>query len=667
MKFNYDIVLCSVPKMDLLAPYVGPALLKALAQKNGFRAKCVDLNIELFRTVGSSYRGLWTEDSRAFYSPFFFKYETELFPNFIENWATKIVDLNSRYVGISCITYMDRLFGEMLLQKIKALNPNQLIVIGGTDVASRYADWFARGLIDFFIFGDAEPHILKLLKSDQNRGRIVDDAASEINLAKMPYPDYSDFPLSEYWTHSLAEELSKPVTSKLSAAYITASRGCVRSCSFCDIKHYWQKFNFRSGKATANEMIHQLQTLGINYFYFTDSLINGNRSELVTMANSLKEFNKSGPSTIQWRAQYIVRSMPSKLVQQEIQLLADAGCDLLIVGIESGSERLRGLMGKHFSNDDVLELARACNQYRVRLGLLFLIGYPDESVEDLNLSIKLVNEIREIGTALSYVSIGHTLHMLWDTPLLSATIENEVTLDFFGSWRSPGSTLSVRLERLKFFKNSMLELGQRIRDPRSDSLELELQSNESLNERINEPATRIFEKVWTQKMAASCSQHGKSENESDAQRSARLDRHILLEMILVRELRRRSINWARIPELECDVQEIDSAIESKVGGLNKLVLSVQSQLHGMKDSTVFKLLFYLRSPGAHRFFRSSNLMTDSVRRIYSLLDNAINEYRSAQLIDCYESNFGSWAKRALDTDEIESGIRLDNEMCNLKS
>lgn len=665
MSFEYDIVLCSVPKMDLLAPYVGPALLKSLAEQNGFRAKCIDLNVELFRTVGNSYRGMWTENSMAFYAPYFFKYEEALFPNFIEDWARRIVELNAKYIGISCITYMDRLFGELLIQKIKSINPKQLIVIGGTDTASRYSDWFTRGLIDYFILGDSEPHLLKLLKSNHQPGQIVNEEFDQIDLTNLPYPDYSDFPMSAYWTESLTEDAPHRGRD-LSAAYITASRGCVRNCSFCDINHYWQKFNFRSGKTTADEMVHQYSKLGINYFYFTDSLINGNQSELAAMANSLKEFNSNSESSIRWRAQYIVRSMSKEAVHQEIKLLAESGCDLLIVGIESGSEHLRKLMGKHFSNDDILELTRACHQFNVKLGLLFLIGHPDERAEDLDMNIKLITQVREIGPVLSYVSIGHTLHILWDTPILSTAIESGITLDFFGSWHSPRSNLNLRVQRLKAFKNTLIEMGQRIRDPRSDYLESELKSNQSLNDRINEPATSFFEKTWTQKFANSCNITSKRTKEPPQQRAARLERQVLLEMTLLQVLRDRKINWSGIPEMESDLSGIESAINSTLDGAEALQY-VQMQLIEVKDSSVFKLLFYLRSPGAHRFFRGSHIQSGPVSRIYSLLDSALNEYRSIQLIECYEKNFGSWRTTPLETREIEVGIRIENELGRLNS
>ncbi len=49
-----DCLLLMVPKLVVDAPTVGPPLLKAYLQQNGFTAKVIDYNIALFNNVNDS-------------------------------------------------------------------------------------------------------------------------------------------------------------------------------------------------------------------------------------------------------------------------------------------------------------------------------------------------------------------------------------------------------------------------------------------------------------------------------------------------------------------------------------------------------------------------------------------------------------------------------------
>jgi hypothetical protein len=43
-----DIVFCIVPKLEPESPTVGPAVLKQICENNGYTARVLDLNIDLF-------------------------------------------------------------------------------------------------------------------------------------------------------------------------------------------------------------------------------------------------------------------------------------------------------------------------------------------------------------------------------------------------------------------------------------------------------------------------------------------------------------------------------------------------------------------------------------------------------------------------------------------
>ena len=99
-------------------------------------------------------------------------------------------------------------------------------------------------------------------------------------------PDYSDYEIDQYmW------DKSGPMIP------ITGSKGCVRNCDFCDVRFQFGKYQFRTGKDIAKEMISLSQKHGYRKFQFTDSLVNGSlkvmkdlSSNKVIGLNEIKEY-----------------------------------------------------------------------------------------------------------------------------------------------------------------------------------------------------------------------------------------------------------------------------------------------------------------------------------------------------------------------------------------
>ena len=123
-------------------------------------------------------------------------------------------------------------------------------------------------LANHYLAGEGELSLLNFLKGNTYKNKELE------NLDDFPYPNYSDTDFEQY-------------ESKFPSVYITASRGCVRNCSFCDIHSAWNKYKFRSGKNVADEIISHHKNHNCIDYAFTDSLINGNLKMFEEMMSSL--------------------------------------------------------------------------------------------------------------------------------------------------------------------------------------------------------------------------------------------------------------------------------------------------------------------------------------------------------------------------------------------
>lgn len=206
--------------------------------------------------------------------------------------------------------------------------------------------------------------------------------------------NYSDYDLSKY------------VFYNQSTVQITGSRGCVRKCTFCDINQKWPKFRWRSGKSIANEIIKIHKETKVSNFFFTDSLINGNMKSFIEMCEILSDYRKNYAPDLTWGGQFIVRRIKS-LPSNYFYLLAESGAYNLTIGVETGSDRIREHLKKGFTNEDLDYHMEQFNNLGITCGFLMLIGYPTETEEDFEDTLKMLKKYQ--GYAANGIILGITL------------------------------------------------------------------------------------------------------------------------------------------------------------------------------------------------------------------------------------------------------------------
>jgi radical SAM superfamily enzyme YgiQ (UPF0313 family) len=436
---NLDILLCSIPPIELYLPPAAPAILKGYLDTQGFTSKCVDLNLRMHNLKPDSYSKLVT----------YFSNENSLLNDAIVNdhadvindWVEVINQHNIRWLGISIFTNYNI---RATLDLCKNLtNRNFKIVVGGMGVNKELADHMLNmGYIDAYINGEGEHALRELLKGNTDYPGINSPGVQITNLDELGFANYDDYFLDQY-----SGFYNEPVVQ------ITGSRGCVRNCTFCDINDFWPKFKFRSGKHIATEMIKTYEEKNIRNFYFTDSLINGSMSAYMNMCETLAEYNYVHNASIRWGGQYIVRNS-KELPKDYYKLTAESGAFNLALGVESGSDSVRNHMRKKFSNFDLDLTLENFAKHRITCSYLILIGYPTETEEDFYDTLRLFKRHQKYvaqGIILG-VSLGATMEALSGSPVYK-TFQNDISLknkSFPATWilkSNPELNYNVRIKR----------------------------------------------------------------------------------------------------------------------------------------------------------------------------------------------------------------------------
>ncbi len=283
---------------------------------------------------------------------------------------------------------------KKLAKVIKKTNPETKIIFGGphTDLSyllrkqtiDRPLDVIFKECpeVDFCVFGEGEETLLEILNDlpkEEIKGLIYRDNAEiqynperelEKDLNNLPFPDIKE------------SEINKDVKW----AYIEASRGCKYRCKFCIEPQKWgYDYRTKSPSRIIKE-IEYWQKKGINHFRFTDSSLTSYPQLRELFAEII-----SRKLDIKWsgfaRISEIIKN------QELVKEMKLAGCETLLIGFESGEQKILNKMRKGFDLTEAELVVRLLKENGIKTRGSWILGYPGESREMLKETIAFAKNL----------------------------------------------------------------------------------------------------------------------------------------------------------------------------------------------------------------------------------------------------------------------------------
>lgn len=404
-----QVALIQCPGWGRECPPYALACLAAYVRREGFSARCFDLNNDFYR-AGAELRRMW--EDKDYYS--FWESEASVRRLLDENasladsFVERILASGARVAGFSTHTTSFRVSLEVA-RRLKREDPSILVIFGGPQCSRAQAGrpFAEEPCVDAVVVGEGELVLAEILRRVsagrplepmpgllmRHQGRVVDGGDREpiADLDSLPPPDYSDFD----------DAIRGGLYADPERLEIFDSRGCVRTCHFCSEWQYWRKFRAMSGERMfAEASAHMRRYPRVNRFYFIGSLVNGSIPSLerfcdLVIASGLR---------IRWQGQAVVSpAMDDRLLGK----MARAGCEWLGFGIESGSEALRARMNKKFTNENAFATLRAAHRAGIRVQINMMFGLPTETREEAEESIRFLARVRpHIETVLASQSFA---------------------------------------------------------------------------------------------------------------------------------------------------------------------------------------------------------------------------------------------------------------------
>ena len=175
---------------------------------------------------------------------------------------------------------------------------------------------------------------------------------------------------------------------------ILIGRGCPFSCSYCS-NHALRKIakgkyvRFRSPDRILDEIryLHQNFPEKQNYFFEVETF-NVNKEWTFELCQKLKEFNASLNKPLVFGTNFRI----DKLMEFDsfFSAFAKANIRNLIVGVESGNERLRKkILRRDYTNKQIILLVKCARKYELNITFQNMIGIPEETEQDFMETINI--------------------------------------------------------------------------------------------------------------------------------------------------------------------------------------------------------------------------------------------------------------------------------------
>lgn len=299
-------------------------------------------------------------------------------------------------VGISAIT-----FGSFpdAIKLSKAVKKHHLPVIWGGQIPSLVPEIVLKsGVVDYLAIGDGEMTMLALINAIINETSFHDiDGLAFIDKGEIvinkdrAFADLAEFPIIDWTFVDPSKYFIRNVSCKRTL-HVYSSKGCPGQCTYC----YSPCFSKRTWRARPTEYIlSEIKYLVENYeldgIYFADDLISPNKDYLFGFCKKIRE------CCIPFFWGCNMRSDTCN--KEELQLMYNAGCRWILFGIESGSKERQKIIGKNLNLDKTKEVVDFCREIGIFVSSTFILGYPDETEEELKDTIKYM---REINTNTKY-------------------------------------------------------------------------------------------------------------------------------------------------------------------------------------------------------------------------------------------------------------------------
>jgi len=352
----------------------------------------------------------------------------------------KILSFKPEWVGYTSYTANISAI-KIISEKIRASDPNIKQLVGGVHATLDKNLLNTLTAVDYSIQREGEEAVYALVENKDPKkipGVISRGTNSLIHNGLAPIiKDVDNLPFPErdkFWGIPDSEKKNVDVS------YINTIRGCPYKCTYCASPFHWDRKTTRL--RSPESVIDEMKLLKENYwqstkFDYSASANIGDKESLKIEDNTLVYFVDDVFTVNKKRVKKLLRMMIDQklgmrwkcearadhLDDEICELMAEAGCERVKIGFESGSDKILKQVQKLETRQEMLEGANMLKRAGVPFSAYFMTGFPGETDDDVRQTIDFAKQVDA-----DYYSLS-VLAPYYGTELYDQLIKNGHALD----------------------------------------------------------------------------------------------------------------------------------------------------------------------------------------------------------------------------------------------
>jgi len=166
-----------------------------------------------------------------------------------------------------------------------------------------------------------------------------------------------------------------------------SARGCPFNCSFCCSNMVWEKLvRWRSSENILDEIEILIKNWNIQFLKFSDDTFTLSKQRILDFCEQ-KQIRKI-------KLPFGANARVDLIDEEILENLVDAGCKELWYGVESGSPKILKDMHKGTNINQIRRAFMLTKNFGIKTRAYFLLGMPNETIEDIKMTEKLCDDIQ---------------------------------------------------------------------------------------------------------------------------------------------------------------------------------------------------------------------------------------------------------------------------------
>jgi anaerobic magnesium-protoporphyrin IX monomethyl ester cyclase len=304
---------------------------------------------------------------------------------------------NALWIGFTLISGVMIKHALEVAHLVKDVQSDLPVVFGGWHPTCLPKQTLEHPLVDYVVVGPGDSVVVELSKYFEGKiTQIPMRTFGKENLAELT-DDTTGFeavkPLTQYnWRlgYQLIPEMDLYRSKRNIAAIFSAISCPYGRCNFCSIVSMY-RYIPRQIDDVLEEIHFLLQERNFSSINFHDGLFFTNPKAVMPL---IKGFRNREYKFI-WKAKTRANGL-QRFSQEDLKMIRETGCEVIAVGIESGSEYMLNKMKKGTKPQDAFELLRICNDFGIEVQTTYMSGLPGDKTDYLKITIEQIEKLKSL-------------------------------------------------------------------------------------------------------------------------------------------------------------------------------------------------------------------------------------------------------------------------------